>query len=302
MTKTSKALALAALALGGIAVAPASAQNPNFTPGDLVMGFQLRVAGGTGSDQTVLIRLPDTANFFRDTGGIQLNIVNIGALLDSTFGIGAGNALNWYENPELYFGLVGTWSSTAPSALQNLDPQQTMYISKSRTAVGTEGLASSTIANVASNTLMGTASGQIVALQQTLETGSVSGTLVKPVADANTWENFNAFSGANQSTAFGAFTGGIQQKFGAGSFGTFSYGAVEGALDLYRFQAANDINDGVNDQFGFGAPNRTGSYEATVTIDSTGNVSAILTPVPEPSAAILGGLGMLGLLGRRRRA
>lgn len=296
MTKNSRTLALAALAAGGIAVAPASAQNPTFDPGDLVMGFQLR--SGTGSDQTVLVRLPDTATFFRDTGGISLNIVNVGALLDSTFGIGAGNALNWYENPALYFGLVGSWSNLTPTSLDNGDPERTLYVSKSRTAVGTEGLASSTIANVSSNTNMANGANAIGTLQATLETGSLTGTLVKPTADANTWENFNPFTGANQAAAFGgAFTGGIQQPFAAGSFGTFSFGTVEGALDLYRFQAANDLPG----QFGEGDPIRTGSFEATVTIDNTGSISAILTPVPEPSAAILGGLGMLGLLSRRRR-
>lgn len=296
MKHLTKLVPLAAAIATGMAVAPAQAQNPDYTPGDLVMGFQLR--SGTGSDQTVLVRLPDTASVFRDGIGIQLNIVNVGTLLDSTFGLGAGNALPWYENPSLFFGLVGTWSNANPSTtLQNGDPERTLYVSKPRTSAGTEGLANSTIANVTSNTNMTTAANNIVALQQTLETGSLTGTLVKPTADANTWENFNPFSGANQGSAFAAFTGGIQQAFGTGSYGAFSFGSVEGALDVYRFQAANDIPG----QFGEAGALRTGSYEATVTIDNTGSISAILTPVPEPTTAILGGLGLLGLLMRRRR-
>lgn len=296
MNHLTKLVPLAAAIATGMTVAPAMAQNPVYTPGDLVMGFQLR--SGTGSDQTVLVRLPDTASFFRDGIGIQLNIANVGTLLDSTFGLGSGNTLEWYENPNLYFGLVGTWSSTNPSStLQNGDPERTIYISKSRTSVGTEGLANSTIANVSSNTNMNTAGNNIVALQNTLETGSITGTLVKPTADANTWENFTPFTGANQGSAFGAFTGGIQQAFGTGSYGTFSFGSVEGALDLYRFQAANDVPG----QFGEGGALRTGSYEGTVTIDQTGSISASLTPVPEPTTAVLGGLGLLTILGRRRR-
>ena len=206
MTKASKTLALAALAAGGIAVAPASAQNPNFTPGDLLMGFQLR--SGTGSDKTVLVNLGDTASLFRDGAGYRLSIVNIGALLDGTFGIGAGNSLNWYENPNLYFGLAGTWDNASPSdSLQNGDPNRTLYISKSRTAVGTEGVKNSTIANVSSDTSMSTGANNIYALQQVIETGYVGGSVAIPTTTANTWEDYNPFTGSNQSTAFGAFAG-----------------------------------------------------------------------------------------------
>ncbi len=35
---------------------------------------------------------------------------------------------------------------------------------------------------------------------------------------------------------------------------------------------------------------------------SLSNVDVTYTPAPEPSAAVLGGVGMLALLGRRRRA
>lgn len=300
MTKASKALALAILAISGLAITPAIAQNPAFTPGDLLMGFQLR--SGTGSDQTVLVDLGDTATLFRDGMGYNLNIANIGSLLNNTFGIGAGNALQWYDNPNLYFGLIATWDNANPSLnLQNGDPERTIYVSKSRLAGGVEFVKNSTIANVSSDGAMATASNNIVSLQQVLETGSLNGSVAIPTATANTWENYNAFSGANQSTAFGAFTGGIQQGFLTGAYGTTfggGIGAVEGALDLYRFQPVNDIAG----QFNAGGAVRVGEFLGTVTINQTGQVSAVLTPVPEPTTAILGGFGMLALFGRRRRA
>ena len=300
MTRLAKIFSFTAIAAAALTLTPARAQNPAFTPGDLLLGFQLRI--GTGSDQTVLVNLGDTASFFRRRPVNIVNLANVNVILNSTFGLGAGNSLPWYDNPDLFFGLAAVWNNSgASTALQNGDPSRTIYISKSRDTVGTEGEANSTIANVASNTLMTTAAGNVVALQNVLESGSISGTVAIPKSTANTWEDYNPFTGSAQSTAFGAFSGGIQQAFAAGAFGTFSMGTVEGALDLYRFQAVNNLAN----QVGFGEPLRTGEFEGTITISQSGQVNfttANVFAVPEPSAALLGGFGMLALLGRRRRA
>jgi hypothetical protein len=100
-----------------------------------------------------------------------------------------------------------------------------------------------------------------------------------------------------QSTAFGAYTGGIQQRFGAGTYGTFSTGVVEGALDLYRAQGQNTVSG----QFDENGPLRAPQFQGILTLDSSGNVDFI-TSVPEPSSALLlGAASILGLGFRRRR-
>jgi PEP-CTERM motif len=116
-----------------------------------------------------------------------------------------------------------------------------------------------------------------------------------PFASSNI-DNQNPISGGIQGTAFGAFPGGVQQRFGVGSFGTFgAAGSVEAALDLYRIQARNNIAG----QFGLGDPVRVGDYLGTVTINGAGDVAYIV--VPEPTTFALMGMGVVGMLVARRR-
>ena len=107
MNQKTTYIALAVAVAGVITGASAQAQNPNFTPGDLVLGF--RATGGVGSGTVIEAALGDTATVFRDATTNLLNIVNIGSLLDSTYGIGAGNAIAWYERTDLLFGAAGVW-------------------------------------------------------------------------------------------------------------------------------------------------------------------------------------------------
>jgi hypothetical protein len=73
-----------------------------------------------------------------------------------------------------------------------------------------------------------------------------------------------------QGTAFNIFGGGVQQVGSASSFGTFgAAGSVEFALDLYRILAKTGITNQVAGSL------RSGSYEGTVTINSSGKVSFI---------------------------
>lgn len=296
MKQTKTKALLLALSVGSLLAAlfPARAQNANYAYGDLVLGFQLR--SGTGSDQTVLINLGNAATAFRDATADFTNIANVGTILNNTFGIGAGNSLQWYENPNLYFGLIGVWSNANPSTtLLNGDPERTIYVSKSRAGVGIEGQKNSTLANISSNTTMNNASNSIMSLQAQFEAATgLQATFA--TSEANTWEDYNPFSGVNQATAFSSFTGGIQQAFGTGSFGSFSVGAVEGALDLYRIQAVNDLPG----QYGEGGAIRAGEYQGSIVIAQDGSVS-FLNAVPEPSSYVLLGIGLLAFIILRRR-
>ena len=188
MNQKTTYIALAVAVAGVITGASAQAQNPNFTPGDLVLGF--RATGGVGSGTVIEAALGDTATVFRDATTNLLNIVNIGSLLDSTYGIGAGNAIAWYERTDLLFGAAGVWSNANPvSTLQNGDPEQSIYATKARAAVGANEFAkNSTFTTISSATNLTAAANNMVAMNQAIETTSSTAVTSFATSQANTWE------------------------------------------------------------------------------------------------------------------
>lgn len=285
-------VAVLATSIIGFAAATASAQNPNFNNGtsQIVLGFQgINGFGGTNVVEVAL----DIAPNYRDASGNINNITNIGSLLTSTFGA------NWYESSDLFVGL-GTVNTNIqpPEGTLNGDPDSTVYVSKARNSVGNEALAGSTIANATLGQLQ-TAANNLVSLQSRIELNGTQAAQTYTKSTTNTWEDYNQTNASGvQSTAFGFVTGGTQYRFGAGNL-AFSNGNQEAALDLYRFQAGNDLPG----QYGEGNPNGVGEYQGFFTIDNLGNVSFITaTPVPEPSTVFgLGATALLGMVLRRRR-
>lgn len=301
MNQKSKFIALATAVASVIAGASAQAQNTNFANGDLILGFQSKA--GTGSDTNVMVNLGNTATVFRNanTNSINLdNIVNVNTILTATFGS------SWFDNTNILWGAAGVWGNVIEGNLQNGDPEQSIYVTKSRSAIGTnEGIANSTFTTPPPSASNQTAaSNNIIALNNTFEgqAGSPSQFSVLNTT-ANDWEGFNVTSGTfSQSNAFTAFVGGIQQRFGAGSYGnsiaTGSPEAIEGALDLYRSQGQNNVSG----QFAENDTLRVGRFQGILTIDNAGNVDFLTTVVPEPSSALLlGAASIIGLGIRRRR-
>ena len=251
--------------------APLAYAQPNsfFTPGDLVLFFQKE-----GGADTVYARLGDSATTFRGTvagpGGASnsVNFLDVSAELAAAFGAG------WASDPEVYAGLCAVWgTSNTQNNLQNGDPQRTLYVSKPRFDVGTVGLASSPAWNftTAGDGAMTSGSTGIFTNNNPFETTYDVVKTVSPTSISRIDEG-NPFLGAGvQGTAFqGSFPGGVQQVGTAGSFGTFgAAGSVEFALDLYRIQARNNIAGQVT------GTNRVGSYEGTVTVNGSGQVSFI---------------------------
>lgn len=287
-----RALAIATGALLTVTTG-ANAQNTFYAPGDLVLYFQEE--GGT---DTVYVSLGNTATTFRGAAaGVDvaniLNIININTELNTAFGA------SWASKTNLYAGLAGVWgtSGNLSTALQNGDPNRTLYVSQSRTSVGTVGTASSAGWSLASDGGMTSAASNMTAQNNVLETTYLTQAAVSP-AGTSLIDDWNPFLAAGiQGNAFGNFAGGVQQVGGAGSFGDFGpVNNAEFALDLYRILAKTGIGGQV------GGDLRVGSYEGTVVLDNSGNVSFVTSPVPEPSTYALLGIGAAALhfLNRRR--
>lgn len=292
--KKNIAILTLAIAATGLAAAPALAENPGYAPGDLVLAFQ-NPGGTTGSDRTLYVSLGNTATLFRQgeagtAGAVNLlNIVNIGDALISAFGA------NWASELTLYAGLSGVWG-TSPLANNNLmngDPNRTLYVSKARVGVGTVGEANSSAWAINSDTVMSTAANGMMNQNTFFELNGTSGVFMS-LTDASTIDDQNPIGG----NAFNnVFAGGVQQQGSGSTFGNFGpVNNAEFALDLYRVLAKTNAPGQID------GPSRQGTYEGTVVIDQTGNVSFVTTAVPEPSAGALiaVALGMAGFVRRRR--
>jgi len=286
----TKAIFLASVA-GSLLLAAGSAkaQNALHAPTDLVLTFQ-NPGGSQGASQTMIVDLGNIIGF-RD--GTPFTTFNIGSSLVSTFGS------TWYDQSTLWMGAVGNRGTSTASVLgADLDPQRTLYVSQARNSIGTVGSANSVAPNVANDNTMTSAATGIAAVGQNLE--NLSSTLIG-VVDVTTSavDNQNPVSGGIQGLSYTAFASGVQDNFFAGSLGSFgTLGTIELALDLYRYQARNDIVG----QYGFGDPTRQGEYLGTITINQAGDVN-FTAAVPEPSTAMLlgAGLSMSLFMARRRR-
>ena len=184
--------------------------------------------------------------------------------------------------------------------MTNGDPGRTLYVSRNRNLVGTEGTASSTPWSVGSNTDMTTVANGIIGQNNRMETQSVTAILVEPTSTSNIdQQNLFNISGTPTNSFSVLASGGVQGDFGAGSFGSFGGLTAEGALDLYRILAVNPSGTVETGTV------RAGQFQGTFVIEQDGDVSYIVTdvvPVPEPATMVAGlALGAVATLTRRRR-
>ncbi len=302
MKSINKFLTVGALAAAALTAATgtAQAQNTNYTPGDLVLFFQ-NPNGTTGSDQQVFASLGNTATTFRQAFVDQanlVNIININSQLTTAFGAG------WANTTTLYGGAGGVWgnSGSLSIALQNGDPNRTLYTTERRSTVGTVGSQNSVGYAIGSDGAMTAIANSMIGQNNILEVGALTAAAVIPVAPA-----------PQQTIALNNPVGGngwnnnipgnkVQQAGQAGNYGAFgSINNVEFMWDLFRIQAKNNISG----QYGQGDPNRQSEYLGTLVLDSSGNVSFQTNAVPEPgtwaAAAIAAGLLGAGSYRRFRR-
>lgn len=257
----------AAFGLAAFLCESAAAQNPNYAPGDLVLFFQK-----VGDDDVVYANLGNAATRFRGAAAgadasNQVNFLNINAELVAAFGA------NWASDPNLYAGLCAVWgTSTTSNTLLDGDPHRTLYVSSARGGEGSVGAANSTAwdLSLAGNTAMTSGSQGITSNNSALEANHTTAVAIS-TKELSTIDDQNKINGGVQDPAFqGTFAGGVQQVGSASSWGSFgAAGNVEFALDLYRILAKNTISGQVAGDL------RVGSYEGTVTLNSSGQVSFI---------------------------
>ena len=284
--KTKFLGATAAALLFGAATGQVQAQNTNHTTGDLVLFFQ-NPNGLIGGTQQVFASLGNTALVFRDaTAGSALTLLNINTELTSAYGA------NWASTTTLYGGAGGVWgnSGSLSSALQNGDPNRTIYTTQRRSTIGTVGSQNSVGYSIGSDGAMTSIANSILAQNNILETGSANRVAVITAAQSPS-QNINLQNPVGGNGWNNNIPGDVVQQGGrTNNYGTFgSYTDVEFMWDLYRLQAKSNIAN----QYGFGDPLREGEYLGTMTLSSNGDVG--FTAVPEPSTYALLALAAAGL-------
>ena len=284
--KTKFLGATAAALLFGAATGQVQAQNTNHTPGDLVLFFQ-NPNGLIGGTQQVFASLGDTALVFRDaTAGSALTLLNINTELTSAYGP------DWASATTLYGGAGGVWGNAGSlsTALQNADPNRTIYTTQRRSTIGMVGSQNSVGYSIGSDGAMTSIANSILAQNNILETGSANRVAVITAAQSPS-QNINLQNPVGGNGWNNNIPGDVVQQGGqADNYGTFgSYTDVEFMWDLYRLQAKSNIAN----QYGFGDPLREGEYLGTMTLSSNGDVG--FTAVPEPSTYALLALAAAGL-------
>ncbi len=296
--------ALLALTLGSLAIPMGGANaavDAAYNANDVLL-FGQNPTGTTGIDQVVVFSLGSTFDVFRDaatpgdaTFGTTISLGNIDSQLDTSYGTDWANL-----DSSLYFGAVGQNGSTngASTGTVSQDYARTVYVTKPRAGAGAVGQDNSTgVTQPATTGNQGILASNISTSNNTATSTTQPGALA---VGNTTIDQQNPFFNGNPSTAYGQLPGGVM---GSVSSTTYSMGDVDNivlGLDLYRATPVLNESGWQNINSISGVTAGEGYYLGTITLSSNGDVNFIA--VPEPSTAVLLGLGLaVTLYGKRRR-
>ena len=275
--------------------------------GELFVG--VHATGGQGNGVSVIIdlgaisRLSDAPAGSVFTGGGANLATNwsIGTNLVAQFGS------TWYDRTDLLWSAVSAVQNPVPTT--STDPFNTLYGSVGSTKVFP--IATTPYNRTTSNTQNGIA-GKIVNNMANASVGNggfsnatqgaTSNIAVELASDPNgyaLWMPDGSLALGLGNTPFGGFgspsSANFEQAFAAGSISP----GVEGALDLYRMDRTTGAPIPVDPDTGLASG--AGSYQFTLSINQSGNITASVLPVPEPASIGLLMAGSLVFLGYRRR-
>ena len=283
MKKSLITMTLAGLAGAALSVSTANAQVQS-PPGDLILGFF--ATSGTGAGQELEVDIGNAASF--DTTTTALDLTGSSALAQADLVATYGS--NWFNNPDLFWGVIGGNGTTAvtgvpvysiwgsdpvrydevglgvpPGTLQYPPPNagiRQQQSTPSLTASGVNGAF--------------TAAGQ-------MPTTNSSASIVIPQSQGNSFATLDNFQ---PGTSF---------QWMPGNF------AVDNPVtDLAPSGASTSL------LYGWFTNNAGNPPQLLGTLTLTNDFGFTFTPVPEPSSIGLTGVGFLSLIGfvalRRRRS
>ena len=280
---------LTMFAMAGILVAASSVNAASIVNGDLLLGF--RVTGGTGSGTDLIVRAgasvsgSGNAVTFRDAAGLPFSVINLNDELSAIYGA------SWASRSDLSWGVVGVRSTIGGngSAGNGQTPGRSPFIGIAQSA-STEGVQSSSAPDLSANGGLRTnISNEAVTINTNFAATADNG-----VSAAEAIYLSSGLGGGwtdRQSTSF---------TLGGGTEVSNAQGIDNTGLDLYWI---TDRNTGAQDN-GVAVTSTIGQgiYQGSFQISSAGIVSFAPVAVPEPSRALLAGLGLAGIAFRRRRS
>lgn len=268
---------LTMLAVAGMTLFASQASATTYVAGDLLLSF--RASSGTGSDKNLVVNLGQADTVYRNATSNLTNIVDVGTLLASTYGA------TWYNRADLFWGVAGVAQTDQFASPIDGDPTRTNYLTRQQTSYN-PGTKTSTAWSVTGSTSRANIANNITTFAGGFDafSAAVTNTAVMDATAGGSWNSFN-----NGSSTFGGVSGTIEGNFASGTGAT--------ALDLYRIL---NSTSGASPTGTVG----TGSWEGTFTINDNGQVGFAVTAavIPEPSRALLAGLGLAGIAFRRRRS
>ena len=281
---------LTALVVAGISAVAFPANAATIVNGDLLLGF--RVTGGVGVGTDLIVNVGPTgvaggnATVYRDANASIPSVVDLGAELTAIYGA------SWADRGDLSWGVIGVRSASSTGGGNGTNgnvPGRSPFIGIAQ-STSTPGVQSSAEPLLDSGTSRATTSNLINGINVQFAGGSDTGV---GSAEAIYLASTTLGGYTEQQAAFFGLPGGTETSNASG--------IDNSGLDLYWILNSNTgaLDNGLAVTSDVG----TGVYQGSFQINSSGVVSFnTAAPIPEPSRALLGGLGLVALIFRRRRA